>query len=104
MPYRRVDGTQVADDWTELTEGSGSLDAEISVDEGGRIPDLDLVWTGTHAGGGAPFPLLACSDWTSSSFDETGQAGSSLADDFRWTEPGSIIPCGELAHLYCFQQ
>ena len=104
VPYRRVDGTQVADNWIELTDGTGNLDVEISVDEGGGIPDLDFVWTGTHALGVAQFPLLACSDWTSSSVDEIGQVGSSLANDFRWTEPAGLIPCGELAHLYCFQQ
>ena len=72
------------------------LDAEISVDEGGGIPDLDFVWTGTHAVGVAHFPLLACSDWTSSSFDEIGHVGSSLADDFRWTGPGGFIRAGSL--------
>ena len=104
VPYRRVDGTQVAANWTELTDEAGRLDEEISVDEGGGRPNSNLVWTATDALGGAPFPLRACSDWTSSSFDETGHVGSSLADDFRWTEPAGFSPCGELAHLYCFQQ
>ena len=75
------------------------LDESISVDEDG---DANFVWTGTTARG-APFPLAACSDWTSSSFDDIGQTGSPLQNNFIWSEAGSF-PCGELAHLYCFQQ
>ena len=78
VPYRRVDGTQVADNWTDLTDGN--LDAEISVDEGGGIHDLDLVWTGTNFAGVPSFPLRVCTDWTISSFDELRRVG--LAGQF----------------------
>ena len=78
VPYRLVDGTTVADDFTDLTDGS--LDAPINRTENGTAVG-DRPWTGTDFAGEACFqatggtcvlmdptdgtiPRLACEDWT----------------------------------------
>ncbi|WP_394840860.1 DUF1554 domain-containing protein [Pendulispora brunnea] len=50
VPYRLLDGTLVADNWSDLTDGA--LDHGIDRDEKGNLVDDAEVWTGTTASGG----------------------------------------------------
>ena len=63
VPYRLVEGTQVAGDWDDLTDGT--LDAPINRDQGGLLLPISQVWTGTAADGS--FAGSDCVAWTDKS-------------------------------------
>lgn len=108
-PYVRVDGVQVAADYTALT--GGSLDAPISIDQNGdAIPPDDpntfdgFVWTGTAADGTRETGFGTapnCSDWSST--NPSGRAGDAHDAGFRWTDFFSI-GCDKQFQFYCFEQ
>ena len=101
VPYVRVDGVQIADDWADLTDGS--LDAPISLDETARSLNV-IVWTGTDRNGKlSEVPSLdaSCSDWNSTS--STGLYGGSDDTNPAWTDKG-VSNCSSALYLYCFEQ
>ena len=98
VPYRLVDGTLVANDWTDLTDGT--LAHAIDVDESGTHVAAD-VWTGTGAAGG---PLaLNCTDFTDSTAGSIGTCGNTASTSSGWTQ-SSTPGCGLALRLYCFEQ
>jgi hypothetical protein len=102
MPYVMVDGTKVADDWNDLTDGS--LDAPITLTSGGENVGLGGVWTATTPSGDTSYPANTCVDWTSDSgMGADGYHGASNGD---WTL-NSVQPldsCSVRSPLYCFQE
>ena len=102
VPFVRVDGVTVANDWADLVDGS--LTARINRDENGNhlvgIRRYGLkVWTGTEDDGGSGGGSNRhCSGWTSI-------GGNGL---WVWTNEGldSEDPeaCSGGKRLYCFQQ
>lgn len=106
VPFVRVDGTIVADDRGDLTDGT--LDSAISVDELGEDLVNALVWTGTLTdGSGILSDSLLCgfpptSSWADGRNFWSGLKGSSGAINFRWTN-NNAVKCNNLGHLYCFQ-
>jgi len=115
-PYVLVDGTTIATNWDDLTDGS--LDTSIYLDENGLIPPGNKsVWTGTLASGElAPLhynepPLTYCDDWTTNVWYTSGSAnGHSDNNDSTWSSYYGTAPeyddpsCDSLKRLYCFQQ
>jgi hypothetical protein len=118
-PYVLVDGTVVANNWSDLT--SGVLRHPIDLNEMGGPPGSgvgniarDVVWTDTSPSG-ALSTLAAgdgsCSDWSDPS-GTTVVIGSSDLSSMDWTEGGreSSDPgttptiCDGTADLYCFEQ
>lgn len=101
VPYVQVDGTQVADDWTDLTDGS--IDAAITLTATGVDRGVGGVWTATATSGGISDPAHTCSDWTSNSgLGADGYHGASHGD---WTV-NSVQPldnCTVANPLYCVQ-
>lgn len=63
MPYKLVDGTQIAASWADLTDGL--LGAALNKDRTGAALSNIEVWTGTSYDGSGTGSY--CSDWTSSS-------------------------------------
>jgi Putative metal-binding motif len=116
VPYRLVDGPTVADDFTDLTDGS--LDAPINRTENGTVVN-GRPWTGTDSAGEACFqasggtcnltaptggtiPRLACEDWTTT--EGIGEAVTgSIATSTAWTSEGDRR-CTDNQRLYCIQQ
>jgi cysteine-rich repeat protein len=108
-PYRLVDGTIIADNWADLTDGS--LDAPIDRTElsspaptgntncGGG--DQPTVWTSTDWDG-TPGNVDACAGWTTE--DGSGAWGRAGATNIFWTNWCSLGPCSWISTLYCFQQ
>ena len=103
VPYVRVDGTKIADDWADLIDGS--LDAPLLVTELGLPLEpggfgSDFTWTGTGNNGAAASPH--CADWTSASSASNGVVGNAReASSFSlWLNR----PCDSQFHLYCFEQ
>ncbi len=111
--YVLVDGTVVADNWTDLTDGS--VDNFINLTEsGGAPPPADpiilgepTVWTGSTPSGGIAGSGDQCVDWTVAS--GSGHAmteGRVDRTDTAWTQSRtwSGSPCGWERPLYCIQQ
>jgi hypothetical protein len=104
VPYRLVDGTKVADDWTDLTDGS-PLDASINRKADGTAQTFVMAWTGTTPAG-TPIAGQNCSGWASASGG--GVAGVYMDPSFGplppWTDATTDTPCSGAHQLYCFQQ
>lgn len=93
-------GNVVADDWTDLTDGT--LDAPIVRTETGQLVTQDYAWTNTVAAGDAPHDLFTCAGWTSSDGGENGIVGSTTSADVSWAF--SIYRgCDALHSVYCVQ-
>jgi len=104
LPYTRVDGTVVANDWADLTDGM--LAAPISVTEtGATIGASEYVWTDSDEDGTAHGSN--CLDWTASSNGEVGIFGdptkTGVGLGAGWTV-SLAAPCNAPLHLYCFEQ
>ena len=124
LPYRMVDGTQIASSWERLTNppvGEIPLEADFNVMENGTVPAseavCDLLADGVEAG---------CFTWTNTEPDgrvsaiannngclglttEDDMFGPSAAGDIYtrfggWTN-GSFFTCAiETIRIYCFEQ
>jgi hypothetical protein len=103
FPYVLVDGTQIADDWTDLTDGT--LDAAINRTENNVVVAAPPgVWTGTIADGTAHGK--DCVNWTSDASavaTDDGRTGNPGLTTSGWTDVGDPT-CDNLRRLYCFEQ
>jgi len=106
LAYQLVDGTTIANDWADLTDGV--LAAPIDVTENGAtVVGATGVWTNTNASGGAGLCCGAsCSNWSVATFDgfTGGNQGSWSLSSAGWTDTNAGVPCDNLRHLYCFEQ
>jgi len=110
-PYALYDGTQIAANWADLTDGA--LDVPIDITETGGTPPTGNwcgagnapVWShtttsGAYAGGGE-----SCNGWRTVTGE--GRWGNAFAATSQWTawcDGSSGNTCGLSAPLYCFQQ
>ena len=107
--YRLVDGTLVADDKADLTDGT--LKAALDQTQYGSELKI-LAWTGTRPDGRSTGSN--CNDWTSTGDpnlscgpdNPCGTQGITSNTDASWTELGAPFDapqsCGSAAGLYCF--
>jgi len=101
MPYVLINGTEIAKDWNDLTDGT--LEHSINVTELNTTQSSG-PWANTSINGSACFatnPNASCSNWTSSS--ATGMTGRATDTGQSWTcydAPG----CSESHPIYCFEQ
>jgi hypothetical protein len=107
VPYVLVNGTQIADNWTDLTDGT--IDSALNRNENGdNVSNSNNAHrrarTGTRANG-TPHGRR-CSDWTATTGD--GIWGSALNTNYQWSgaSGGSSISssCGDNQAFFCFQQ
>lgn len=107
-PYVLVDGTVIADDWADLTDGE--IRARINLDARGDVRSGD-VWTGTLPDGSsytndaaldAGVPTVDCEGFTSGSggVGLCGTTGSVLAN---WTA-NQTPDCATRLRLFCIEQ
>lgn len=116
-PYRLLNGTTIANSWSDLTDGI--LAAPINISELGTTPPntVDIcgiglggsnVYTGTTAQGtlfnpGNPF---ICNNWSTSSSSVWADFGATVRTNTEWSNicyAGSAN-CSQFARLYCFEQ
>ena len=116
-PYQLVDGTIIAQNWNDVTDGA--LSASIDIDENGvKLPapnqTLTGVWTDTDANGNLLTPCLGgvttcnCNNWTNTTHDIliNGVAGYANYYDMytsAWTFSSQYY-CDAINRLYCFEQ
>jgi hypothetical protein len=107
-PYRRVDGTPIAESWTDLTDGD--LLTSLSMDEYGDLVvddgSNDWAWTATAFDGTGPVGST-CGQWDTADGSSQGRKGDLHSRASNWSSnsnPGSFNCLTQTAHLYCFQQ
>lgn len=115
VPYELVDGTVIADDWADLTDGS--LQNPINLTEQGSPPPAapdntcdggtpTIVWSGTLFNGtsqSVSSPSQRCQDWTST--EGGGRWGNAALHTISsWSAWCSGGFCEWRAPIYCFQQ
>jgi len=103
-PYLRVDGVRVADDWTDLTDGT--VLAPIDRDETGAHVE-ERVWTNVRPDGTHYDARQDCFEWTTDFLAATGATGSCSATGGTWSlviSSGNWPRCSERKRLYCFEQ
>jgi hypothetical protein len=103
VPYRLLNGVQIASDWGDLTDGM--LDAAINItEEKSFVGSLDGVWTSTTLAGEWSPIGWCCSDWTNFAASDEGMTGHANRSDGWWTASGGAAYCNYSWRLYCFEQ
>jgi Protein of unknown function (DUF1554) len=106
-PYQLADGTVIAADWNDLTDGILSNPIHLDAD-GIAFPGVQYPWTNTLPHGtpdnsfGAPF-LDSCFEWRRVDGEFTGSVGSTNSTNSNWTD-FSHHNCFFRNPLYCFEQ
>ncbi|MCC6600011.1 MAG: DUF1554 domain-containing protein [Crocinitomicaceae bacterium] len=107
-PYRLVDGTLIANNWADLTDGA--IQNPINKTESGTITPNGFVWTHTTTNGSSATsnPSQICNNWTEATSGNTlvHCAGSPFQTNGDWTAgySGCAYPCNLTAPLFCFEQ
>jgi len=100
-PYVLPDGTIIANDWADLTDGSIQNPINLTADGLTTITN-GSVWTGTLADGtAAPTTSETCIEWTA--LGGTGMSGNPTQTTSDWTNTNTIV-CSGFLRLYCFGQ
>jgi hypothetical protein len=99
IPYRLLDGTLVANSWTDLTDGSIAAPIDLTPDLI-RFAGPTEIWTGTTTAGTAASGN--CTGWTSDS--GTTVVGVSTEIDNGWTSVYSQFCSRDPLATYCFEQ
>lgn len=98
VPYVLVDGTRIADDWADLTDGS--LQAVINLDATGASHRAD-VWTGTLPSGLA-YTETDCDGFTNGGIG-SALCGTTQSINSSWTA-NQVPTCDTRLRLFCFEQ
>lgn len=102
--YVLVDGTLVALDYVDLTDGT--LLSPINLTADGSPPFPTRVWTNVTPDG-LPTGLTAgfhCNGWLDPTSSFSGSFGLNTAADTTWTAAGSITCDLNQVFIYCFEQ
>lgn len=105
--FELTNGTQIADDWTDLTDGT--IDAPIDRNESGNpgptagVCTTADVWSNTAINGTSRGDATSCADWTGTGNSVTGRRSEMDAD---WTATTcDVAQCAtSLMPIYCFGQ
>lgn len=100
-PYQLIDGTPIANDWTELT--SGTLQNKISENELAQTWTSAVTWTSTNPDGTA-IASATCADFTVASSSVTVNYGINDYVNGRWTKELITTTCADHMGFYCIEQ
>lgn len=102
-PYVRVDGVAVANDWTDLTDGTLQNPIRINEFKNDQYNMINAAWTGTQTSGATLTPN--CSNWTDGTSGVQGILGGISSTISYWTVGASSTSiCSNTIALYCFEQ
>ena len=107
-PYKLLDGRIIADNWSDLTDGS--INHAINLSEYKSTVDAGNVWTNTTRSGEINKDISIqpahCQNWTDSTADKKGSIGStwSGSTNHNWTESGYDWCVNPSKRLFCFEQ
>jgi hypothetical protein len=113
VPYKLLDGTEIAANWSSLT--TGPLSAPIGLDENGKAVPIayytsGFAWTGTAADGSTSttYTDSTCSDWTyASGSDDAAHEGACGIDNQTgadWTDYVSYCEAAATLSFICMEQ
>lgn len=100
-PYVRVDGVEVAENWTDLTDGMLVFPI-LYTETGGDAPDPQ-PWANVLRDGSRHLGR-DCADWTDNGPEAVGILGFTGAVAFGWTARELYSPCAMTHPFYCFEQ
>lgn len=106
-PYKLINGTLIANNWLDLTDGS--LQAAINITELNQTMNSWGIWTNTQIDGTLMnYGSTSCSNWSSSTKGVYGGLGSNInvstpVTNSLWTWNSSDY-CSNAYPLYCFEQ
>lgn len=100
LPYKLLTGTTIANNWTDLVDGT--ILSPINIDQNGGTVTSGFAWTNT-TNAGAVAGTSHCTSWTSGAGNKSGVYGNSSATGSTWTN-NSLWACNNAAYLYCFEQ
>ncbi len=102
-PYKLPDGTKIAEDFTDLTDGS--ILHAINIDPTGQPIGYQQYWTGTNADGTTVPHLVTCDGWTTALPGFRAMVGSTVQTSTLWSTHSSQRSCRRSSRrLVCFQQ
>ena len=102
-PYRLVNGTTIAANWDDLTDGT--LAAPINVTQNGAaVSEPVKVWTSVSPSGNTAGAAVNCDSWRSGGSNNYGIIGVATSSSGSWTRIDPEEPCNNQYRLYCFQQ
>ena len=102
-PYILPDGTKIAEDFVDLTDGS--LLHPINVEPTGKRLGLEYIWTGTESDGRTAAETLTCNRWTADPLvNFHGKGGRTNRVDKLWSDRIARVNCARRHRLWCFQQ
>ncbi len=102
-PYVLPDGTKIAEDFTDLTDGS--ILHTINMDPTGKSFGSERFWTGTNPDGTTAQSFVTCDGWTADPLTSfKGMAGNRTHTTILWSTRYPRIGCARMLRLACFQQ
>jgi hypothetical protein len=101
-PYVLPDGTRIAENYTDLTDGS--IQHLIDIDSTGKTVGQNRFWTGTNEDGTTAQPFRTCTGWMNPITNARGMVGSTGHTLTSWSSQ-SQNRCNTISNrLACFQQ
>ncbi len=103
LHYVLVDGTVIADNWSDFIDRN--LSHSINRTELNRVSTKTIVWTGVSSDGRADITTadFNCDGWTSSAISQTGRSGNSTVTNSYWSAY-ILSHCDEPYPIYCVEQ
>ena len=103
-PYMLLDGTKIAENYTDLTDGS-ILHAINMNSTGKPLGGVQPFWTGTKADGTTAPLAVTCTGWKDPLPYHKGMHGQTHLTDSSWSTVHSDESCrNRFSFLLCFQQ
>ncbi|MBS1826471.1 MAG: DNRLRE domain-containing protein [Acidobacteria bacterium] len=100
-PYQLPNGTLVANNWADLTDGALSFPIQMAAN-GFNVGTPQTVWTGTDAPGASTGS--DCGGWSVGTNAASGTVGLYIFNNRPgWTNQSSLV-CNTSQRLYCVQQ
>jgi hypothetical protein len=101
-PYLLPDGTKIAENYTDLTDGS--IQHFINIDSTGKTVGQNPFWTGTNQDGTTVQPLRTCNGWKDLYTNAYGTIGSTGHTLTTWSSQTMQNCKTQRSRLACFQQ
>ena len=101
-PYLLPDGTRIAENYTDLTDGS--IQHFINIDPTGKTAGQNPFWTGTNEDGTTAQLFRTCTGWMDPYFNARGMIGSTGHTLTTWSSQAQEKCNTTRQRLACFQQ